>query len=109
MVASRRALERITLESGGDISIALKKYSIGLSDGLASLVTLFRPKAIVVGGSVSQYWPKLGPMVRNHLSKLKEVPKDLQILPSEFGVNGGAIGAALLPEHQTGFVVRRKI
>ncbi len=109
MVASRRALERITLESGGDISVALKKYSIGLSNGLASLVTLFRPKAIVVGGSVSQYWPKLEPMVRNHLSKLKEVPTDLQIWPSGFGVNGGAIGAALLPEHLTGFVARRTI
>jgi glucokinase len=108
MVASRRALERITVESGGDLSAALKKYSIGLSDGLASLVTLFRPKAIVVGGSVSQYWLRLGPLVRNHLSKLKEVPKDLQIWPSEFGVNGGAIGAALLPEHRTGFVARRK-
>jgi predicted NBD/HSP70 family sugar kinase len=97
------------LESGGDISVALKEYSIGLSNGLASLVTLFRPKAIVVGGSVSQYWPKLGPMVRSHLSKLKEVPTDLQIWPSGFGVNGGAIGAALLPEHLTGFVARRKI
>ena len=108
MVASRRALERITVESGGDLSVAFKKYSIGLSDGLASLVTLFRPQAIVVGGSVSQYWLKIGPLVRNRLSKLKEVPKDLQIWPSEFGVNGGAIGAALLPEHRTGFVARRK-
>jgi glucokinase len=108
MVASRIALDRISDESGGNLSVALKKYSIGLSDGLASLVTLFRPKAIAVGGSVSKYWLELGPLVRNHLSKLKEVPKDLQIWPSEFGVNGGAIGAALLPEHQTGFVARRK-
>jgi len=108
MVASRRALERITMESGGDISVALKKYSIGLSDGLASLITLFRPSAIVVGGSVSKYWLELGPLVRNHLRKLKEVPKDLQLWPSEFGVNGGAIGAALLPEHLTGFVARRR-
>jgi glucokinase len=108
MVASRVALDRISDESGGNLSVALKKYSIGLSDGLASLVTLFRPKAIAVGGSVSKYWLELGPLVRNHLSKLKEVPKDLQIWPSEFGVNGGAIGAALLPEHQTGFVARRK-
>jgi glucokinase len=108
MVASRRALERITEESGGDLSVALKKYSIGLSDGLASLITLFRPNTIVIGGSVSKYWLELGPLVRNHLSKLKEVPKDLQIWPSEFGVNGGAIGAALLPEHLTGFVARKK-
>jgi predicted NBD/HSP70 family sugar kinase len=96
------------MESGGDISVALKKYSIGLSDGLASLITLFRPSAIVVGGSVSKYWLELGPLVRNHLRKLKEVPKDLQLWPSEFGVNGGAIGAALLPEHLTGFVARRR-
>jgi glucokinase len=108
MVASRRALERVSEETGGDLSVALKKYSIGLSHGLASLITLFRPNTIVIGGSVSKYWLELGPLVRNHLSKLKEVPKDLQIWPSEFGVNGGAIGAALLPEHQTGFVARRK-
>ena len=108
MVASRRALERITLESGGDLSIALKKYSTGLSDGLASLIALFRPNAIVLGGSVSKYWLELGPLVHNHLSKLKEVPKDLQIWPSEFGLNGGAVGAALLPAHLTGFVARSR-
>jgi glucokinase len=107
MVASRRALERITLESGGDLSVALQKYSVGLSEGLASLITLFRPKAIVFGGSVSKHWLELGPLVGNHLRGLKEVPNDLKIWPSKFGVNGGAIGAALLPEHLTGFVARR--
>jgi glucokinase len=107
-LASRGALERLTVEYGGDRSLALEKYSIGLSNGLASLITLFRPPVVVVGGSVSRYWSNLGPLVDEHLSKIKAVTKGMQIWPSEFGVNGGAIGAALLPEHQTGFVAGKQ-
>jgi glucokinase len=67
--------------------------------GIANLVTLLDPKAVVIGGGLIEIGEPLLDPVRQHYMKLvmsyTERP-DVQILAAELGERAGAIGAAML-------------
>jgi glucokinase-like ROK family protein len=76
----------------------LKKvgYSLGLAVG--TLVNIFNPELVVIGGyshqMVAQILPDLRKSAKAHIMNVSR--KDLDIRPSRFGVSSSVIGAAAL-------------
>jgi glucokinase len=102
-VASRTALDR--LRRTGDLSDAelWVEYSQRIASGLITLVTLYHPACIVIGGSVAQYWDHLKEPLRQALSAFREFDRSVPILASDLGERAGALGAALLPQRAIGW------
>ena len=74
--------------------------SIALGTGLATLVNLFNPQIIVIGGGLASQWglyiePAIGEMNRLALPQPKE---DVKIVPSSLTGLAGALGAITLLE-----------
>jgi len=77
----------------------IRQYAANLGAGIAGLVTLFRPQAVIVGGGLSGAGDAL-------FAPLREITADLiyahdiipipKILPAKLGNNAGIFGAALL-------------
>lgn len=103
-VASRTALDRLV--AGGaslDDPELWRRYARGVADGLTALVTLYRPEAVVVGGSVARYWERLEAPLRECLATSREVWPDLRLSASSLGERGGAWGGALLAARRIGW------
>jgi len=66
--------------------------------GVAGLVNLFNPQAVVIGGGVSQAGELLFDVVRETVNQraLKNITKDLIIIPATFGLNAAVMGSVAL-------------
>jgi len=73
-----------------------------LARGLANLVNLTNPERIVLGGWVGIRLMEAvaGPHRRRHPCRLERPGSQFELLPSTFGGDTVAIGAALLPLEQ---------
>lgn len=75
----------------------LSEYAENLAEGITSIVNVFEPEAICIGGSYVYHTDVLGEKVENALAKAKtfnhEMPK---ILMAQFENDAGIIGSTLL-------------
>ncbi len=95
-VASRTALDQLQSSSGGTSNEVWEYYGACVAGGLVTLVTLYHPAAIVIGGSVAQHWQNLERPLRNALARSREFDPHLWLGPSQLGERAGALGATLL-------------
>jgi glucokinase len=89
-----------TLAQGGDINALTfwQEYGRDLGIGLTSLIYIFTPQAIIIGGGVSASFEFFLPAVTAEIEK-RVIPTSrvgLQILPAELGNSAGMVGAAKL-------------
>lgn len=111
-VAARTVLERFVAEHGGydDVVAAaaaargrddeageiFHRYGIGVGRGLTTLVTVFRPRRVVIGGGVVPYFDLFIGATRATMRRTEGYRVPVEIVPSELGIAAGAIGAATL-------------
>jgi glucokinase len=67
-----------------------------LGIGIASLINIFNPERVVIGGGVKEAWPLFIESTREQIMKRAfEVPaKRTEIVPSTLGDDAGMVGAA---------------
>lgn len=102
-VASRTALDRMRATWTGSAEALWAAYAQGVGSGLITLLTLYRPSAVVLGGSVAQQWPWLERPLRAALATSREVDPTIAISASTLGERAGALGATILPRREIGF------
>ena len=86
-------------EQGDKRAIAFwEQYGQELAAGLASLVYVLTPEAIVIGGGISASWDRFYPSLLAEFERrvLPSSREGLQILPAQLGNQAGRIGAARL-------------
>jgi glucokinase len=71
-------------------------YGRGVADGLATLLALYRPERVVLGGSAAAYLPYYHRALREALQPLKAWISQPEIVKTELDDYGGAIGGAIL-------------
>ena len=76
------------------------EYGRRVADGLATLLTIFRPDCVVLGGTGATYLPTYKSSLLDTLAKIRGCYPSFQITTSELGDLGGAIGAAILGHKQ---------
>lgn len=67
-----------------------------LADGIATLLTAYRPEILIIGGSASEYFPQYRESLQAALGSIMGTFPPPRISAAEFGEYGGAIGAAAL-------------
>jgi len=69
-----------------------------LGIGIANLINIFNPEAVVIGGGVAQAGDILFDKVRKTVGarSLKKISKDVQIVPATFGMKASVMGAVSL-------------
>ncbi len=69
-----------------------------LGIGIANLINIFNPEAVVIGGGVAQAGDILFDKVRKTVNarSLKKIAKDIQIVPATFGKKASVMGAVSL-------------
>jgi glucokinase len=102
-VASRSALDGLRRTWQESEQALWAEYARRLASGLVALLTLYRPHAVVIGGSVAQDWDRLEGPLRRELSNFREFDSSRPLLASALGERAGAQGAALLPFLQIGW------
>lgn len=83
--------------TGNEIAVrVMKDMGRMLGIGIASLINIFNPERIVVGGGVKDAWPLFIGATREEIMKRAfAVPaKRTEIVPSELGDDAGMMGAA---------------
>lgn len=74
-----------------------------LGQGITSLIHLFSPEIVILGGGMSQNFDMLKAGIHNVIKSQAMDPfKDVQIVQSQLGDNSGLIGAATMVLDQTG-------
>ena len=107
-LASRTALDTATGHATDEMATAaaagdprsgrvFDRYAGHVGTGLATLLTVFRPARVVVGGSAAQYLPLLRPGIERALDRSGPFAWKPPIAAAELGEYSGAIGAAILP------------
>lgn len=105
--ASRTALEGLT---GGDPRVAANsaragdaraatafdRYGERVASGLGTLLTLFRPDRVVLGGSAARYLDLFVDSMTAALQRSSDYQWLAPIVPAELGDLAGAVGAAVL-------------
>jgi glucokinase len=88
------------LAAQGDLEALMfwREYGTFLGAGLASLIYVLTPEAILIGGGVSGSAPYFLPTVREEIEKrvLPSSRDRLQILEAQLGNQAGIAGAAKL-------------
>jgi glucokinase len=102
-VASRSALDGLRLTWAESEAGLWTEYARRLASGLVTLLTLYHPHSVVIGGSVAQHWDRLEKPLRRELSNFREFDPSRPLLASTLGEQSGALGAALLPFLQIGW------
>lgn len=92
-LASRSALD--TLIADGDVA-AFTTYGRRVGTGVATLLTLFRPARVIIGGSAAQYLPQFASGFEQALNRSGEFSWTPPYARAELGALSGAIGAAVL-------------
>jgi glucokinase len=102
-VASRTALDRMRSSATSDDAGLWAEYAERVASGLITLITLYHPAAVVIGGSVAQHWAEMEPSLVESLSRFREFDPAVPLLASDLGERAGALGASLLPVHRIGW------
>lgn len=102
-LASRTALDHLQSSLSQDYSSVWHKYADGIAGGLLTLMTVYHPEVVVIGGSVAQHWAHIeGPLREALAHKPDHVPAP-RLLASNLGERAGALGASLLPVRHIGW------
>jgi glucokinase len=72
------------------------QYGERVGVGLATLLTLYRPDRVVIGGGAAQYLDLFQAGMRHRLTRSSEYSAAPEILAAEIGNVAGAVGAAVL-------------
>jgi glucokinase len=102
-VASRTALDRLRDEGDASGPDVWPQYAERVASGLVTLLTLYHPACVVIGGSVAQHWGHLGQPLRQSLSRYREFNPSVPLVASDLGERAGALGATLLPKLAVGW------
>jgi glucokinase len=102
-VASRSALDRLRAAPPSEDAALWETYAGHLASGLITLLTVYRPAAIVLGGSGAQYWATLEAPLRRALAPSREFSRRPLLAASQLGDRAGALGASLLPRRHIGW------
>ncbi len=111
-VASRRALQRAAERVTGRTAVeaidslaaaahtpdarrVFQHYGARLGEGLATLIELYRPSLVVLGGSAARMLPHFGSALDASLAETAGRMLDFRVAPTELDDFGGAIGAGL--------------
>ncbi|MEI7745449.1 MAG: ROK family protein, partial [Chloroflexota bacterium] len=81
-VASRSALDRLRADVGGDEVALWAEYARRLAGGLVTLLTLYHPGCVVIGGGVAQHWSSLEQPLRLALAGFREFDASRPLLAS---------------------------
>lgn len=124
-IASRRALERLATwvmddheqsddprnavaalaaraaDSDPAACEALRTYGRAVGHGLATLIAVYRPSRVVLGGSASEHFGHFFTGLRDTIRRSTEFTVETDIVTAVLGDAGGAIGAALLATEPT--------
>ena len=94
------ARDLVAAASEGDAGAREDLAEIGrrLGAGIASLVNIFNPELVILGGGFASAWDFIVPPARETLAvEALEPGRDLvSIVPAEFGPEAGMVGAALV-------------
>lgn len=74
------------------------QYGLAIAQGLANLLTIYRPPCVVIGGAGAQYFDVFSDSLRAALAKEVGLFPGFSLVPATLGDFGGAIGAALLAD-----------
>ncbi len=75
----------------------VEREAAALAYGFVSLVHLYAPERLIMGGGVAQAFDLLGPLIRERVAALAMAPfRDVEIVAAKLGGNSGLIGAAAL-------------
>lgn len=102
-VASRTALDRLRANVGGDEGALWAGYAERLASGLVTLLTLYHPACVVIGGGVAQHWLLLEQPLHDALARFREFDPSRPLVASSLGERAGALGATLLPRRSIGW------
>ena len=105
--ASRTALEAMTGPDPTSAADAARRgdaqavrifehYGLQVAAGLATLLTLFRPDLVVLGGSAAQYLDLYAPALQTGIARNAPYQWTPPILPARLGDLAGAVGAAVV-------------
>ncbi|WP_458316684.1 ROK family protein [Mycolicibacterium brisbanense] len=114
-VASRSALDELTGGRNAELAAAARSgdgaaravfhtYGARVGLGMATLLGMFRPELVVVGGSAAQYLDLFGDGLRAQLRRSPEFAWNANVIAARLGNLAGAIGAAamMLPSSAVG-------
>lgn len=91
--ASRTALEHLT---NAGARRPFERYGRQLASGLGTLLTIFRPDRVVLGGSAARYLDLFAAPLTTALSRKDPYQWIPPVLAAELGDLAGAVGAAVL-------------
>jgi glucokinase len=106
-LASRSALDKLTGARHAELALAARAgdgaagevfetYGARVGAGLVTLVSMFRPDLVVVGGSAAQYLDLFGEPMRAQLERSPEYAWSPNVVAAQLGNLAGAIGAAAM-------------
>jgi glucokinase len=97
--ASRTALEKLLQDNQSP----WEAYASLLASGLATLITIYRPKTICFSGSASQYFDFFINPLKRQLGLSRDFNQDILFGKTQLGDSSGALGATLLVTKKLGF------
>jgi glucokinase len=83
--------------TGGDAQAlrVFRAYGAAVAEGLGTLMGVYRPQVVVLGGSASRYFPHFSAALESPLRELGEWISSADVRATELEDHGGAVGAAL--------------
>jgi|AntAceMinimDraft_12_1070368.scaffolds.fasta_scaffold02913_8 glucokinase len=100
----RSSIEELSLcsKTGDESATAVfEEYGSKVADGLATLLSIHRPQAVILGGWVSSYHDFYADALRRALEPLGGWISCPVVLASKFNDFGGAVGAAIFAERES--------
>jgi glucokinase len=97
-IDARVAVDVAAAEPGGDAADLLEELGTYLGAGIATLVNVFNPEVVVVGGGFARAGELLLEPARRYVAERALMPMRelVRIVPAALGVEAGLIGAAML-------------
>jgi glucokinase len=95
------AISDLAAEARGGKSTAkqvFSDYGLRVAEGLGTLVSVYRPQVVVLGGGGAEHFDLYCAPVRDALTKLNGWISDVTVMQTQLDDYGGAIGAALLAQ-----------
>lgn len=95
----RRAIKQLADRAkGGDAKAVhvFHNYGVRVADGLSTLLAIYRPHVVVIGGSAAPYLPLFQSAITESLADLGDWISRAKVIRTELNDYGGAIGSALL-------------